>query len=98
MTNGIGTGTQRRINPALVLLFWLANLAFLLRFADRDGYEGDDLNSILPMAHLDAAKQGLLLIYRYGWQPLSYETAAALWRTFGTPDAVFLSAPCASRR
>lgn len=76
-----------------LLLFWLANLAFLLRFADRDGYEGDDLNSILPMAHLAAAKHGLLLIYRYGWQPLSYEVGATVWSIFGTPTAVFLLAP-----
>ncbi|OJY71720.1 MAG: hypothetical protein BGP16_14120 [Sphingobium sp. 66-54] len=80
---------------ALIILFLLANFAFLLRFADRDGYEGDDLNSILPMAHLDAAKQGSLLIYRYAWQPLSYEAGAIIWRLFGTPNAVFLMAPAA---
>lgn len=76
-------------------LFLLANLLFLAAFADRDGYEGDDLNSIVPMAHLAAARQGALLIYRYAWQPLAYETGAALWRLFGTPAAVFLSAPVA---
>lgn len=94
-----GTAWNARPRPArawLVLLpAWLACLAFLAAFADRDGYEGDDLNSILPMAHLDAARQGLLLIYRYAWQPLSYETGAAVWRAFGTPDAVFLTAPAA---
>lgn len=81
--------------PPILIAFWLANLAFLLRFADRDGYEGDDLNSILPMAHLTAAKQGLLLIYRYAWQPLSYELGALIWRIFGKPEAVFLMAPVA---
>lgn len=97
MTNGTATGLVRMKNPSLVLilLFAIINLLFLVRFADTDGYEGDDLNSIVPMAHLDAAKQGLLLIYRYAWQPLSYETGAALWRLFGTPSAVFLSAPVA---
>lgn len=79
----------------VLLLFWLANLVFLLRFADRDGYEGDDLNSILPMAHLDAAKHGLLLIYRYAWQPLSYELGSLTWALTGTPTAVFLLAPIA---
>lgn len=79
---------------ALVLIvFFIVNLLFLVSFADRDGYEGDDLNSILPMAHLTAAKHGLLLIYRYAWQPLSYEVGARLWQLFGTPTAVFLSAP-----
>lgn len=79
----------------LALLLFVACLAFLVIFADRDGYEGDDLNSILPMAHLAAAKQGLLLIYRYAWQPLSYEFGALVWRLFGTPTAVFLAAPIA---
>ena len=82
-----------RLWPAA--LFLLLNLLFLIRFADRDGYEGDDLNSILPMAHLAAAKQGLLLIYRYAWQPLAYEVGAILWRLFDTPTAVFVSAPVA---
>ena len=77
------------------LIFCLVNFAFLLRFADRDGYEGDDLNSILPMAHLGAAKEGALLIYRYAWQPLSYELGSLTWSLFGTPTAVFLMAPVA---
>jgi hypothetical protein len=75
-----------------VALFLLVNLAFLTVFGDRDGYEGDDMNSVVPMAHLAAAKQGLLLIYRYAWQPLAYEVGALVWRLFGTPTAVFVSA------
>ncbi|WP_443971941.1 hypothetical protein [Sphingobium sp. CR28] len=74
-------------------MLFAISLGFLLRFADNDGYEGDDLNSILPMAHLDAAKAGMLLLYRYAWQPLSYEVGALVWRLFGTPDAVFTLAP-----
>ncbi|MBO9670148.1 MAG: hypothetical protein J7485_06500 [Sphingobium sp.] len=77
------------------LLFFLANLAFLVAFADRDGYEGDDINSVVPMAHLTLAKHGLLVIYRYAWQPLSYELGALIWSWFGTPTAVFLMAPVA---
>lgn len=85
---------KRSIAPWLAIAFLVGiSLAFLLRFADNDGYEGDDLNSIPPMAHLDAAKAGFLLIYRYAWQPLSYEVGALVWRVFDTPDAVFLLAP-----
>lgn len=76
-----------------LLLLALGNLVFLILFADRDGYEGDDLNMIVPTAHLAAAKQGALLIYRYAWQPLSFEFSSWLWSLFGTPTAVFLSAP-----
>lgn len=77
--------------------FFVVNCAFLLLLCDRDGYEGDDLNSVVPMFHLDAAKQGLLDIYRYAWQPLSYELGAAVYRMTHWPDAVFLLAPvCAA--
>lgn len=77
----------------LLLLLAAGNLAFLVLFADRDGYEGDDLNMVVPTAHLAAAKHGALLIYRYAWQPLSFELSGWLWSLFGTPTAVFLSAP-----
>lgn len=79
----------------MLAAFLLANLAFLICFADRDGYEGDDLNSIVPMFHLADAREGLLLIYRYAWQPLSYEAGATLYRLIGSPDALFLMAPVA---
>ncbi len=45
------------------------------------------------MFHLVAAKQGALEIYRYAWQPLSYEFGAAVYRVTHWPDAVFLLAP-----
>lgn len=75
--------------------FFLISLVALTALADRDGYEGDDLNSILPMIHLDHAKRGELLMYRYGWQPLSYEVGAALFRIAQTPSIIFLLAPLA---
>ena len=104
MTGEGRSGAASRVAPisreaprALVLLtFFLANLAVLLRFCDLDGYEGDDLNSIVPMFHLAEAKQGLLLIYRYAWQPLSYELGGALFRLTGDPDLLFRLAPLAA--
>ena len=69
----------------------------LIYFCDRDGYEGDDLSVLSAIFQLDAAKHGDLELYRYGWQPLSYEALALVYRAFDTPDAVFLTAPvCAA--
>jgi hypothetical protein len=88
---GLPINAQARV----LFLFWLFNLVFLISFADRDGYEGDDLNSIVPMFHLAAAKSGALEIYRYAWQPLSYELGAAVFELTGRPTAIFLLAPIA---
>jgi hypothetical protein len=87
--------SARKAPWLIFLLLAIANLAFLVLFADRDGYEGDDLNMVVPTAHLAAAKQGALMIYRYAWQPLSFELSSWLWSLFGTPTAVFLSMPVA---
>lgn len=77
----------------VLFAFFIVNLVFLIVFCDRDGYEGDDLNSVVPMFHLAAAKHGALELYRYAWQPLSYEMGAAVFRLTHWPDAVFLLAP-----
>lgn len=77
----------------VLIAFFIVNLMFLVVFCDRDGYEGDDLNSVVPMFHLASAKQGALWIYRYAWQPLSYELGAAVYRVTHRPDALFLLAP-----
>ncbi len=84
-----------RSSRLLLLAFFLTNIIFLSVFADKDGYEGDDLNSIVPMFHLEEAKRGGLLIYRYAWQPLSYEVGALVFRVTGKPSAIFLLAPLA---
>jgi hypothetical protein len=76
-------------------IFLLVSVVALMALADRNGYEGDDLNSILPMIHLDQAKRGELLIYRYGWQPLAYEVGAAVFGITRTPSTIFLLAPIA---
>jgi hypothetical protein len=68
----------------------LGIFCFLAFFADRDGFEGDDLNSTLPMLTLAAAKSGDLLIYRYNWQPLSYELGALLYSISRSANAIFL--------
>jgi len=99
LSEGTTIGASRDVRyPGLLLFtFLILNLAFLIFFCDRDGYEGDDLNSVVPMFHLDAAKQGALYIYRYAWQPLSYELGAAVYRVTHWPDAVFMLAPvCAA--
>ena len=80
---------------AILMVFLLANLLFLFWFGALDAYEGDDINSVVPMIHLAEAKQGFLLIYRYAWQPLSYEIGAGLLRLTGSTDAVFRMAAVA---
>jgi hypothetical protein len=89
-------GKMPRAQPTFLLsVISLVCLVTLIAFADYDGYEGDDLNSIVPMFHLSEAKQGALLIYRYGWQPLSYELGAGIFRLTNSPTAIFLLAPIA---
>ena len=74
-------------------LLALLLLAMLVPFADFDGYEGDDLNSVVPMVYFEAVKAGGFLVYRYDWQPLSYELGAALYQLTHHPDAIFALAP-----
>ena len=84
-----------RSSRLLIFGFFLMSLVFLSIFADRDGYEGDDLNSIVPMFHLQEAKRHDLLIYRYDWQPLSYEVGALVFKVTRNPCLIFLLAPVA---
>jgi hypothetical protein len=77
-------------------LCWLAVFALLAGLADRDGYEGDDLDMVVPMLQWDAVQQGLLDGYRVAWQPLAYRLGAWLCAAAGTPRAVFLLAPLAA--
>jgi hypothetical protein len=77
----------------IVAGFFAVNLLFLIEFADRDGYEGDDINSVVPTFHLEVARHGLLLIYRYAWQPLAYELSGLVWRLTHSSDAIFLLSP-----
>lgn len=77
-------------------LCWLAVFTLLAGLADRDGYEGDDLDMVVPMLQWDAVQQGLLDGYRVAWQPLAYRLGAWLYAATGTPRAVFLLAPLAA--
>lgn len=75
-----------------LVVFALA-FGFLLTFADQNGFEGDDLNSVLPMLHLREALNGDLLIYRPDWQPLSYQLGALVYKLTGLVSSIFLLAP-----
>lgn len=81
-----------RIGVELILVFALS-LGFLLFNGHWSGFEGDDLNSVLPILHLEAALAGDLKIYRPAWQPLSYVTGAAVYALTGQVDAIFALAP-----
>jgi hypothetical protein len=66
---------------------------FLIAFSDKDGYEGDDLNSVVPSFHLEEMREGLIEGYRYDWQPLSYQLSSLIFEITGQPDYIFLIAP-----
>jgi hypothetical protein len=74
-------------------VFGSACLLFFL--ADRNGYEGDDLNSIAAMFQLDAGLRGDIAVYRYPWQPLGYWIGFTVFKLTGSPSAIFLLAPLA---
>jgi hypothetical protein len=84
---------RRAVEKVLILAFILVASIFLIAFCNHDDYNPDALNMIVPMFHLNDAKEGLLLIYRYEWQPLSYELGAAVFWATKSPTAVFLLAP-----
>lgn len=71
-------------------------MCVLLYFADWNGLEGDDLNSVVGMLQLEAGLNGRLELYRYDWQPLSYLLGAFLFRVFGDTAAIFALAPLAA--
>lgn len=84
---------SKRMAALPLSAFFLVNLVILVVFADRDGFEGDDINSVVPMFHLPEAREGLILSYRIAWQPLTYELGSWVYQWFQSPDAVFLLAP-----
>jgi hypothetical protein len=61
-----------KIYPLLgIIIFYITILLFLLFFGDRVGWEGDDieqLDGIINFSH-----KGKNLVYRYYWQPLTYQ-------------------------
>ena len=84
-----GDSNSEEFEPALPLLmiFAIALLAFGLWFGDRHGWEGDDLNFLFGMANLELV--GRDQVYRYGWQPLAYETLAQFVRLGVKPVQLF---------
>ena len=89
----------RPILPKIIALAFLITWSvILILFADRqgNGFGPDVLNSIVPMFHLDAVKNGELIGYRYAWQPLSYELGAIIFQLTKTPTPIFLLPPIAS--
>ncbi len=73
-------------------IFAAAALVLCL-LADLDGYEGDDLNVVVPMLDLGAARDGLVALYRYDLQPLTYLLGTGLLAATGAPMTIFLVAP-----
>jgi hypothetical protein len=91
-----GPTAAERCRPAWesLVVFVLAS-GFLIGFGNRVGFEGDDLNSVLPILHLREALAGDLEIYRPDWQPLSYRLGAVAYALTGSVDAIFTMAQLA---
>ncbi|WP_157268376.1 hypothetical protein [Azohydromonas aeria] len=71
--------TARWATPAIVLGLVLVPMLF----GDRQGFEGDGLALLFGMSQFEAL--GRLGVYRYHWQPLSYELLSALYPLLHRP-------------
>lgn len=74
-------GSTRWVSPLIVAVLVL--LPMLV--GDRQGFEGDGLAILFGMNQFEAL--GRAGVYRYHWQPLSYELVAALQPLFDRPFA-----------
>lgn len=79
-----------RLNYRETFFCFLSAFLILYLLSNNIGYEGDDLNTVLPMLHLQDAKNGNLLLYRYYWQPLSYEMGSIVYSLTESTGAIFL--------
>lgn len=70
---------ERLATPAIVLGLVLVPMLF----GDRLGFEGDGLALLFGMSQFEAL--GRLGVYRYHWQPLSYELLSALYPLLDRP-------------
>jgi hypothetical protein len=69
--------------PGALALGGALALAAAFYAGNRRGWEGDDVNLLFGIASLDlVGRDG---VYRYGWQPLSYEALAPLARRLANP-------------
>ena len=69
--------------PAANLAVALALLLFPLLSGDRQGFEGDGLAMLFGMSQFDSL--GPAGVYRYHWQPLSYELLSSLYPLLDRP-------------
>ncbi|WP_267383217.1 hypothetical protein [Cyanobacterium sp. uoEpiScrs1] len=78
-----------KIYPFLgIIIFYITILLFFLFFGDRVGWEGDDidqLDGIINFSH-----KGKDLVYRYYWQPLTYQFNLWLNSWLNNPKHLFL--------
>lgn len=71
-----------------VIVVFVCALALLVVYADRVGWEGDDLAQIEGCVNF--AHKGPSGVYRYYWQPLTYECARLALVVVDDPDILFL--------
>ena len=75
-------GEQKFVTPAILAVLILVPMLF----GDRQGFEGDGLAMLFGMNQFDIL--GRAGVYRYHWQPLSYELLAAIAPWLNKPFAL----------
>ncbi len=70
------------------IIFYILLLAGFLFFGDRVGWEGDDIDQLEGIVNF--AHKGKNLVYRYYWQPLTYEVNLWLMNWLEQPKLLFI--------
>ncbi|WP_107668316.1 hypothetical protein [Cyanothece sp. BG0011] len=70
------------------IIFYVLLLALFLFFGDRVGWEGDDVEQLEGIVNF--AYKGKDLVYRYYWQPLTYEVNLGLMNWLDQPKLLFI--------
>jgi len=90
-TDANSSGNQD--DPRFVLLVWVlvvfvCALGLLIVYADRVGWEGDDLAQIEGCVNFD--HKGPAEVYRFYWQPLTYELGRLALTVVDDPTVLFV--------
>lgn len=70
-----------------IIIFYIIVLLFFLFFGDRVGWEGDDIDQLDGI--INFSYKGKDLVYRYYWQPLTYQLNLGLNYLLNRPKFLF---------
>lgn len=71
-----------------MIIFYILLLLFFLFFGDRVGWEGDDVDQLDGIVNF--AYKGKDLVYRYYWQPLTYQLNLWFNSWLSSPKVLFI--------